>query len=221
MSSFERVMKYFPKIILPSILSTIRMLLISMVLALAIAIIVAVLMVITSPEGLKPKKGLYRFFNSIINTIRSFPILILIVAISPLTRWIVGTSVGEIAAIVPLTVAAIPILTRMIETSLLEVDQDVIIAAKSFGASNLQIVFKVMFVEALPSIISGLTSTAIIFLGTTTIAGAVGAGGLGAVALTYGFQRFDDAIMYTIVLILLVLVQIIQTIGMITYKKLK
>lgn len=221
MSGLERVMKYLPKIIMPSILSTIRMLFNSMFLALVIAVILAVVMVVTSPEGLKPKKGLYKILDFIINTIRSFPILILIVAITPFTKWIVGTSVGETAAIVPLTIAAVPILTRMLESALLEVDKDVITAAKSFGASNMQIVFKVMFVEALPSIVSGLTTTAIIFLGTTTVAGAVGAGGLGAVGLTYGFQRFDDAIMYTIVLILFVLVQIIQTIGKFTYKKLK
>jgi D-methionine transport system permease protein len=221
MEGFQRVLKYLYPIILPAIGSTLRMLFISMFIALLFSVVLAVIMIITSPDGLKPCKSIYKILDFITNIIRSFPIIILIVAISPFTRWIVGTSVGESAAIVPLTIAAIPVLTRMLESSLTEVDKDVIMAAKSFGASNLQIIFKVMFVEALPSIVSGLTLTIIIFLGTTTVAGAVGAGGLGAVGLTYGFQRYDDAIMYTIVFILLILVQIIQTAGKFLYKKMK
>ena len=142
-------------------------------------------------------------------------------AITPLTKFIVGTSIGEQAAIVPLSIAATPVIARLIQNSFDEVDRNLIIAAKSFGASTIQIIFKVLFVEALPSIISGLTTTTILFLGSITLAGAVGAGGLGAVALTYGYQRFDDAVMYTIVFILCILVFLIQGTGSLLYKKLK
>ena len=153
--------------------------------------------------------------------IRSFPVIILIVAISPLTRMMVGTSVGEKAAIVPLTLAAFPVIARYMETSLLEVDRDVVLAARSFGASNLQIMFKVLFAEAFPSIISGMTTTTILFLASTALAGAVGAGGLGAVALTYGYQRFDDVMMYCIVAILFIMVLLIQGFGELLYKRAK
>ncbi len=197
------------------------MLLFSMVLGMIIGTAVAVLFVMTSPYGLRPKPKLYKFVGFWVNMIRSFPVIILIVAMSPLTRAIVGTSVGEKAAIVPLTIAAFPVIARYIETSLLEVDRNVILAARSFGASDFQILTKVMFVEALPSIISGMTTTVILFLASTALAGAVGAGGLGAVALTFGYQRFDDVMMYCIVVILFVMVLLIQGMGELLYKRVK
>jgi D-methionine transport system permease protein len=153
--------------------------------------------------------------------IRSFPVIILIVAMSPITKVLVGTSIGEKAAIVPLTLAAFPVIARQIEASLLEVNPSVVLAARSFGAGDLQILSKVMFVEALPSIISGMTTITILFLASTTLAGAVGAGGLGAVALTYGYQRFDDVMMYAIVGLLFIMVLLIQGIGELLYRNSK
>lgn len=219
--SDTRLFEYLPKVILPALLATLRMLFFSMILGLVIGSIVAVVLVITSPYGLKPNKRIYRALDFIINMIRSFPVIILIVAISPITRILVGTSVGEKAAIVPLTIAAFPVIARYIEASLLEVNKNLILAAKSFGASDSQIMIKVMFAEALPSIVAGLTTTTILFLASTTLAGAVGAGGLGAVALTYGYQRFDDLMMYAIVVILFIMVLIIQGIGELVYRKIK
>lgn len=219
--SETRLLEYLPKIILPALFATLRMLFFSMMLGIIIGSILAVVLVITSPYGLRPNKKIYRILDFSINMIRSFPVIILIVAISPLTRAIVGTSVGEKAAIVPLTIAAFPVIARYMEMSMLEVNKNVILAAKSFGASDSQIIFKVLFSEALPSIVAGLTTTTILFLASTTLAGAVGAGGLGAVALTYGYQRFDDVMMYAIVIILFAMVLIIQGIGELIYRKIK
>ena len=216
-----RLLEYLPEIILPAIGSTLVMLFFSMVLGFVIGTVVAVVLVTTSPFGLKPNSKIYKTVGFAVNMIRSFPVIILIVAISPVTRALVGTSIGEKAAIVPLTLAAFPVIARYMETSLLEVDRNVILAARSFGASNSQIMFKVLFTEALPSIVSGLTTTTILFLASTTLAGAVGAGGLGAVALTFGYQRFDDVMMYAIVIILFVMVLAIQGIGELIYKKVK
>lgn len=213
--------EYLPKVIFPATMATTRMLFFSLVLGFLIGVAVAIALVWTAPSGLKPNKAIYGTMDFVVNAIRSFPVIILIVAITPLTREIVGTSIGEKAAIVPLTIAAFPVIARYIEGSLLEVDRNVILAAKSFGASNIQIIFKVLFTEALPSIITGMTTTAILFLASTTLAGAVGAGGLGAVALTYGYQRFDDIMMYSIVLILFVMVLCIQGLGQLLYKKAK
>ena len=159
--------------------------------------------------------------SAIINVLRSVPFIILAVAIIPFTRIIVGTSVGENAAIVPLTIASSPFIARLIESSLKEVNPSLIEAAKSFGASNSQIIFKVMIKEAIPSIVSNLTLATITILGLTAMAGAVGAGGLGAVGLTYGYQSFNDTIMYSTVFLLMLVVGIIQVLGNLMYKKLK
>ncbi len=216
-----RLFEYMPKIILPAVGATVRMLFFSMTLGLIIGILVSIVFVLTSPHGLKPNHKVYNALGFIVNMLRAFPVIILIVAISPLSRAIVGTSIGEKAAIVPLTLAAFPVIARYIEASILEIDQNLILAARSFGASDRQIIFRILFPEAMPSIVSGLTTTTILFLGATTLAGAVGAGGLGAVALTYGYQRFDDVMMYAVVLILFVMVLIIQGVGEFIYRKLK
>lgn len=219
--STTRLFEYLPQIIIPAIWSTLSMLFFSMVFGFIIGTGVAILLVTTSPYGLKPNNRVYKTVGFIVNMIRSFPVIILIVAISPVTRAIVGTSIGEKAAIVPLTLAAFPVIARYMEASLREVDVNVVLAARSFGASNSQIMFRVLFSEALPSIVSGLTTTAILFLASTTLAGAVGAGGLGAVALTFGYQRFDDVMMYAIVVILFIMVLAIQGLGELIYQKVK
>ena len=216
-----RLFEYIPKIIIPALFATLRMLLFSMIISVIFGTVIGIILTVTGSGDLKENKKIYGIVSFLVNTIRAFPVIILIVAITPLTKLIAGTSIGEQAAIVPLSIAATPVIARLIQSSFDEVDRNLIIAAKSFGASTKQIIFKVLFVEALPSIISGLTTTTILFLGSITLAGAVGAGGLGAVALTYGYQRFDDAVMYTIVFILCILVFLIQGTGSLLYKKLK
>ena len=210
---------YLNIIIAPSIGSTLKMLFISMVIAFICGFILAILLVTYGPQGLRPRKKVYNFLDFIVNTIRSFPIIILIVAISPITKIVVGTTIGESAAILPLSLAATPFLARIIENSLREVDKQLIEAARSFGLSDWQIITMIMVKEAVPSIVLGTTLCTITFLGATTMAGAVGAGGIGAVALNYGYQSFNNTILYTSVFILLIMVQIIQCLGNWLYKK--
>ena len=190
------------------------------VLATIIGFIIAIILVVTDEKGLRPNKQINTVLGAIINTVRSFPFIILIVAIIPFTRMIVGTSIGVDAALVPLTIGAAPFIARVIESALKEVDGGLIEAAKSFGASDFQIIFKVMIKEALPSIVSGITLSTISILGYTAMAGSVGAGGLGAVALTYGHQRFDTQAMIYTVVTLIIIVQVIQYLGNLAYKKL-
>ncbi|SNS13914.1 D-methionine transport system permease protein [Anaerovirgula multivorans] len=205
--------KYFKGIIAPSILSTLRMLVFTMLFAFVLGFALSIAMVITRPDGLKPNNKVYKVLDFIVNSVRSFPIIILIVAISPITRMIVGTTIGEKAAILPLTIAATPFLARIFENAFIQVDKQLIEAARSFGASNMQIIFRVMLKEAIPTIVSGTILTTITYLSCTTMAGAVGAGGLGAVALNYGYQSFNNAVLYTSVLLLFIMVQLIQWLG--------
>lgn len=214
-------LKYFNGIIGPSIFSTLRMLTATMVLAFIFGFALSIALIIIRPDGLNPHKRLYKVVDFFVNMIRSFPIIILIVAISPLTRTIVGTTIGEKAAILPLTIAATPFIARIFENAFAQVDKQLIEAARSFGASNMQIVFRVMVKEAVPSLVAGMTLTTISYLAATTIAGAVGAGGLGAVALNYGYQSFNNTILYTAVIILCIMAQIIQGTGNFIYKKVK
>lgn len=182
--------------------------------------ILAIILVMTAPKGLRENKGVYNLLDGIINVLRSFPFIILMVSIVPLTKLIVGRSTGTPAAIVPLTIAAAPFVARIIESALKEVDNGVIEAAKSFGASDFQIMFKVMFKEAVPSIISGLTLAIINIIGYSAMAGAIGAGGLGDVAIRYGYQRYQTDIMIVTVIVLIIIVQLLQSLGNYFYKKL-
>ncbi|GFZ31131.1 methionine ABC transporter permease [Clostridium zeae] len=213
--------QFFNLVLVPALGKTLYMVIISTIIASILGFILAIVLIVTDKNGLKPNKVIYSILDFIINIFRSFPFIILIVAIIPLTRFIVGKSIGETAALVPLTIGAAPFIARVIEGALKEVDKGLIEAAKSFGASNMQIIFKVMVKEALPSIISGITLSIISILGYSAMAGAVGAGGLGAVALTYGYQRFDNQVMFYTVFTLIVLVQILQSIGNLAYKKLR
>ncbi|MBM6838562.1 ABC transporter permease, partial [Clostridium saudiense] len=201
------------EIIVTALGQTVYMVFFSTLFASVLGFILGIILTVTSPDGLRPNKVSYKILDSIINVLRSFPFVILIVAIIPLTRVIIGKSIGETAAIVPLTIAAAPFVARIIESSLKEVDPGVIEAAKSFGSSDSQIVFKVMLKEAVPSIISGLTLTVINMIGYSAMAGSVGAGGLGKVAITYGYQGFQTDIMVTTVIILIIIVQSLQSLG--------
>ncbi|MCR4955203.1 MAG: ABC transporter permease [Lachnospiraceae bacterium] len=211
----------FQLLIVPAFIATMKMLLIASVFSTLIGFVLGVLIVVTEKGGLYQNVVINRILDFFINTIRSFPFIILLISIIPFTRLIVGTSIGETAALVPLTVACSPFMARIFQNSFKEVDPALIEAAKSFGASKPQIIFRVMLKESVPSIISGLCLAIINLLGCTAMAGAVGAGGLGATALTYGYQNFNMKIMYSICVILIVLVAIIQYFGDWIYRKLK
>ena len=212
---------YIHNLLPDAIVQTLYMTLVPTFIATIMGLIMAIILVVTKPDGLKPNKAVNYTLGLIVNIVRSFPFMILIFAMIPITRAIVGTSIGETAAIVPITVGSAPFLARLIESALDEVDKGLIEAAKSFGATNMQIIFKVMFKEAIPSIITAVTIAIITILGYSAMAGAVGAGGLGNVALMYGYQQFDNNVMIYTVVILVVVVQVIQGIGDYIYKKLR
>ena len=167
----------------------------------------------TKASGLAPNKGVNTVLGWVINIGRSIPFIILLVAIIPFTRLVVGTSLGVQGAIVPLTVSAAPFVARMVEQSLAEVDEGLIEAAHSFGASNFQIVTKVMLKESLPSLVRGAAITFVTLFGYAAMAGTVGAGGLGSIAIRYGYQRWNTAVMIVSVVLCVIFVQVFQTIG--------
>ncbi len=206
------------KLLLEATLDTLYMTFVSTFLAFIIGLGLAIILVITGKNGLKPNKAIYNALDIIVNTLRSFPFIILIIVLFPFTKFIVGTSIGTTAAIVPLTIGSAPFIARLIENAMNEVDHGIIEAALSYGATKTQIIFKVIFIEALPSIINATTLTLIVVIGFTAMAGAVGGGGLGDVAMRYGFQRFRPDIMAYTVIILIAMVQIIQSSGNFLYK---
>lgn len=206
------------KLLFEATLDTLYMTFVSTFLAFIIGLGLAIILVITGKNGLKPNKAIYNALDIIVNTLRSFPFIILIIVLFPFTKFIVGTSIGTTAAIVPLTIGSAPFIARLIENAMNEVDHGIIEAALSYGATKTQIIFKVIFVEALPSIINAITLTLIVVIGFTAMAGAVGGGGLGDVAMRYGFQRFRPDIMAYTVIILIAMVQIIQSSGNFLYK---
>ena len=177
-------------------------------------------LVITAPKGLRPNKIIYKVLDVVVNVVRSFPFLILLIVIQPLTRIIVGKSYGPTATIVPLTLSAAPFIARMVESSLLEVDHGVIEAAQSMGANLWTIIWKVMIGEAKTSLIVNVTIALGTILGYSAMAGIVGGGGLGDIAIRYGYYRYDSSIMWVTVVLLIVLVQLMQYIGMTIPKKL-
>ena len=194
-------------------LDTLVMTLASTLFAYVIGVPLGVLLVITVKDGLWPQRALNTVLGWIVNVGRSIPFIILLVAIIPFTRVVVGTSLGVPGAIVPLTVAAIPFVGRMVEQSLAEVDGGLIEAAQSFGANTWQIVCKVMLRESLPSLVRGASITVITLFGYTAMAGAVGAGGIGDIAIRYGYQRYLGDVMIVSIVLCVVLVQVFQSIG--------
>ena len=192
---------------------TLVMTLASTLFAYVIGVPLGVLLVITAKDGLWPQRALNTVLGWIVNVGRSIPFIILLVAIIPFTRVVVGTSLGVPGAIVPLTVAAIPFVGRMVEQSLAEVDGGLIEAAQSFGANTWQIVCKVMLRESLPSLVRGASITVITLFGYTAMAGAVGAGGIGDIAIRYGYQLYLGDVMIVSIVLCVVLVQVFQSIG--------
>jgi len=173
----------------------------------------AIILLLTRPQGIMPNRVIYHVLNPIVNALRSLPFIILLIAVIPLTKLIVGTSIGTWAAIVPLTIYVGPYIGRLIETSLLEVNEGIIESAQAMGASPSQIIFKFIIPEARSSLILNLTTATISLIGATAMAGAVGAGGIGDLAISYGYQRFDTSVVILTVIVLLILVQLVQSIG--------
>jgi D-methionine transport system permease protein len=199
-----------------STLQTLVMVLFSTIFSLALGFPLGVLLCVTRPElqgGIMPKPLLNTFLDKVVNVLRSFPFIILMVVLFPLSRVIVGTTIGTKATIVPLSIAAAPFVARVIESSLKEVDTGVVQAARSMGSTNGQIIFKVLIPEALPSLVSGVTLTIINIIGYSAMAGAIGGGGLGDLAIRYGYQRARTDVLIAAVLVILVLVELVQFIG--------
>ena len=192
---------------------TVYMVVVSMIVASLIGIPLGVLLATTAKGQILECMPLNRAIGAVVNALRSIPFIILMVAIIPFTRFIVGTSIGTTAAMVPLVLASIPFIGRQVETSLREVPAGLVEAALSMGATPLQIVRRVLLPEAMPSIVAQLTTVIIALVGESAMAGAIGGGGLGDLAIRYGYQRFRPDIMIATVIILIVLVQIVQFLG--------
>ena len=192
---------------------TVYMVAVSMVIATAIGVPLGVLLSTTGKGGILEARVFNKTLGAIVNAIRSIPFIILMVAIIPLTRLLVGTAIGTTAAMVPLIIAAIPFIGRQVETSLTEVPYGLVEAALSMGATPLQIIRRVLLPEAMPSIVAQLTTVVISLVGESAMAGAIGGGGLGDLGIRYGYQRFMPEVMWTIVIVLIFLVQSIQFSG--------
>jgi D-methionine transport system permease protein len=200
-------------LLLDALLETLAMVVASSALAGLLGVPLGIVLVATSPGHVLERPALNRVLGAIVNAARSTPFIILLVAIIPLTRLLVGTSLGTTAAIVPLTFAAIPFVARVAEAALREVDHGLIEAAQAMGASPLQIVVKVLVPEALPGLVAALTITVVNLIGYSAMAGAVGGGGLGDLGIRYGYQRFQPEVMAAVVAVLIVLVQAVQSLG--------
>ncbi|MFQ4143608.1 methionine ABC transporter permease [Chlorogloeopsis sp. ULAP02] len=194
-------------------LETFYMVGISALVAVVLGLPLGLLLVMTSPGNILNSPKFNQVLSAVVNTGRSFPFIILLVVLTPLTRLIVGTSIGSTAALVPLTLAAIPFFARIAETSILEVDKGLVEAAEAMGCNYWQIILKVLIPEALPSIILGITILIVSLLNSSAMAGAVGGGGLGNLAIQYGYQRFDVGVMFATIVVLIFLVQFIQLLG--------
>lgn len=200
-------------LLLTGTLDTLLMVGVSAFVAFLIGLPMAVILVSTSEQGIYPSKRIQQSLGWVVNVTRSIPFLILMVALIPITRWIVGTSYGVWAAVVPLTLAATPFFARIAEVSLREVDHGLIEAAQAIGCNRKQIIWHVLLPEALPGIVAGFTVTLVTMINSSAIAGAIGAGGLGDIAYRYGYQRFDMQIMLTVIVVLVVIVMLVQATG--------
>ena len=206
--------------IITGIGQTLYMTILSTVVGYVFGLPLGVMLAVFDKDGLRPNKAVYKVLDVISNIIRSIPFLILLILIITLTRIIVGQSYGSSATVVPLVVAAIPFIGRMVESSIKEVDAGVVEAARSMGASDLRIIVKVLLLESRTSLITGATIAIGTILGYSAMAGSVGGGGLGDIAIRYGYYRYESQIMIVTVILLVVLVQVFQSIGMIIASKL-
>lgn len=189
------------------------MVLLSFLITLVLGTITGILLRVTDSDGLAPNKGFNKLFGGLVNIFRSLPFLILLIAVIPLTRLVVGTAYGPTAAVVPLAIGAIPFFGRVVESALREVAPGKIEAAKVMGASNGQIVRKVLLPEAMSPLVSGATLTLVMLIGYSAMAGTIGGGGVGDFAIRYGYQRFNTPVLLVSVVVLIIIVQLIQSIG--------
>jgi D-methionine transport system permease protein len=192
---------------------TLWMVLVSCAIAGSIGLTLGIALTLTHKGGLKPNTWIYAPLNGIVNTTRSIPFVILLILLFPVTRLIVGRTIGTTATIVPLAIGAAPFVARWVETALQEVDRGIILAARSMGATTTSIIFKVLIPEALPALISGMTTTLVGQIGYSAMAGAIGGGGLGDLAIRYGLHRYQMSVLLQAVLIIIILVQGIQWLG--------
>lgn len=207
-------------VILNALWQTLYMVFWSTLFSVIIGFIPAVILTLTAPDGLRPIRPVYETLSFLINVFRSFPFIILLVLVIPFTRLIVGKAIGTTASIVPLTLSAIPFIARVLENALRETDPGVIEAAKSFGASNLQILFRVYVKESIPRMLNGVILLIISLVGYSAMAGTVGGGGIGDIAIRFGYQQYKTDYLIVCSVILIVFVQLIQMIGNHLYKKL-
>ncbi len=207
-------------IIMKAMGETLYMVFWSTVFSVIIGFIPAVVLTLTAPDGLKPKPVIYETLSFIVNVFRSFPFIILLVLVIPFTRMVVGKAIGTTASIVPLTISAIPFIARVFETSLRETNQGVIEAARSFGASNFQILMRVYVKESIPRMLNGVILLIISLVGYSAMAGTVGGGGIGDIAIRFGYQQYRTDYLIVCSIILIVFVQLVQMIGNHIYKKL-
>ena len=195
------------------VIDTLYMTVVSTILSYVFGMVMGVLLVICRKDGIAPRPVFYAVLDMVVNLTRSFPFLILMIAVLPFTRFLVGTTIGNNATVVPLVIAAAPFVARLIEASLLEVDSGVVEAAQSMGASTWQIISKVLLPESLPSLLNGSAVAAITILGYSAMSGAVGGGGLGKLAIMYGYNRYQTDIMFATIILLIVIVQLFQMLG--------
>ena len=219
MFDFSAFFAQYGNLFLQGTVDTLIMTCVATILAYVIGIPLGILLVVTSPNGLRPNRIVSTIVGWIVNIGRSVPFIILLVALIPFTRFIVGTSLGVPGAVVPLVVTAAPFAARMVEQSLEETDSGLVEAAQSFGASTWQIVWKVYLKETLPSLVRGAAITFVTLFGYSAMTGTVGAGGLGDIAIRYGYQRFQTDVMIFAVLLCVVLVIVFQAIGDVTARK--
>ncbi|MBF1051378.1 MAG: ABC transporter permease [Peptostreptococcaceae bacterium] len=201
------------------LVETLYMMSISMFFSVIIGLVIGTVLVVTSSGHIMPSKTINVILSNVVNITRSFPFIILLIVLFPITKLIVGTKIGTTAAIVPLTFAATPFFARLVETSLRDIPWGIIEAALAMGSTPMQIILKVMIQEAMPSIVQGITTTAIGILGYSAMAGSIGGGGLGDLAIVYGYQRWRTDIMIITVIVLILIVIVIQSIGNTISKK--
>ncbi len=208
------------EVILTALWQTVYMVFWSTLLSVVIGFIPAIILTLTAPDGLHPIRPVYELLSFLINVFRSFPFIILLVLVIPFTRLVVGKAIGTTASIVPLTLSAIPFIARVIETALRETDPGVIEAAKSFGASDWQILWRVYIKESVPRILNGVVLLIISLVGYSAMAGTVGGGGIGDIAIRFGYQQYRTDYLVVCSVILIIFVQLIQMIGNHLYKRL-
>lgn len=201
------------KLLGPATWETIYMVAASTLFALILGLPISVLLILTRKDGLSPNNGVFAVLDGIINVLRSFPFIILMIIVLPVAKVIVGTSVGTTAVIVPLSISAAPFVARVMEQAFLEVDRGIIEAAKAMGSNNSQIITRVLIPEAMPSMISGLTMTIINVISYSAMAGTIGGGGLGNLAIRYGYHRYETEILFAAVIVIIILVAVVQFVG--------